>query len=1036
MIPRRLTLEGVYSYKKRQIIDFNTLSEAGIFGVFGNVGSGKSAILESMTYALYGQIERLNDKEQRGYNIMNLQASALFIDFEFFQDGSEYRFTVSSKRNKKDFSKIQSPERRAYKKENGQWIPLPDEGMRGGITAESIIGLNYEHFRKTVIIPQGKFQEFIQLPPSQRTGMIETLFGLERFNLSADCNFLLARSREECSFLEGRLDDLKDLNQSDLEILLLKSREIDDDLQRKNARKKELNELLTALVEYRKTRTALDETIRALESLESEKEEIQKTEELLAKTLKLDELFTKPLNREEEIIRELKGLSGESENLKGEIKKIQALLREGEEYWFRLKKDQEDYSQLRRKLDSLKALLDIEELTKRENQDELRRGMISKELQSFRAKRQNLNQEKKEKMALIADLEHQIDIRADLSEIEDWFRQMDIISEKKIDLVEQINSLKSKETQSRIELRDNFSDMDLPGADSKDSIGSTELWEQKILGEIHSREEQLKIEEDEYKEYERNAGRTQLLREMSEALVEGQPCPLCGSEHHPGAHKEIPGTKESSEPKALDEQRRSIQNRKELLLSILPGLKFLEQERLKKEELLIQQEKMEQSHKASFKWALLTSAERDKFNVLKDELAGDRSKLKEQRQTIQVLEEQLREIDSKVHEKEGEQIRLETKAEHLNQQKKALEEKIIKEHQEQSPDPEEYKLLHQRLEDLDRDYLRIKAARDSNEKIEQDLTNRVLSTGHLITRASDELNSLKTDIEKTLEEQGLSGREELIRGLKGIEDLKSAREKIDLFHNKKTRLIEQKETLSADVKKFKGHPSLKGNDQADPRDLQDSLHSLEEDLQNILTGAGALGRQIDELQTKLKLKETLSKELEQQKIREQNLKELSSLFKGGKFVQYIASVYMQEMCQMANRRFSPLTGRSLELVFQDNQIMVRDFLNEGRLRHIKTLSGGQSFQAALCLALALAEQTGRGKGSFFFLDEGFGSLDKESLETVMATLRELSREGRIIGLISHVEEMQQDLDVWIRIQRDPEEGSRIRCSWKSSGEGL
>ena len=95
-------------------------------------------------------------------------------------------------------------------------------------------------------------------------------------------------------------------------------------------------------------------------------------------------------------------------------------------------------------------------------------------------------------------------------------------------------------------------------------------------------------------------------------------------------------------------------------------------------------------------------------------------------------------------------------------------------------------------------------------------------------------------------------------------------------------------------------------------------------------------------------------------------------------MEYIATVYLQELCRLANRRFSMMTNRSLELIFRDNQILVRDFLNGGRLRHIKTLSGGQTFQAALCLALALSEQTGREKDSFFFLDEGFGSLDRES----------------------------------------------------------
>ena len=118
---------------------------------------------------------------------------------------------------------------------------------------------------------------------------------------------------------------------------------------------------------------------------------------------------------------------------------------------------------------------------------------------------------------------------------------------------------------------------------------------------------------------------------------------------------------------------------------------------------------------------------------------------------------------------------------------------------------------------------------------------------------------------------------------------------------------------------------------------------------------------------------------------------------------------------------------------KENVILVRDYLNEGKTRLVKTLSGGQTFQAALSLALALAEQTGKGKDHFFFLDEGFGTLDRDTLETVMETLRQISREGRIIGLISHVEEMRQDLDVWLGISRQPETGSRIHCSWKEGG---
>ena len=72
MLPVKLTLEGIYSYRERQTIDFTRLTEARLFGIFGPVGSGKSTILEAMIYAIYGTIDRLNNDMK--YNVMNLQS--------------------------------------------------------------------------------------------------------------------------------------------------------------------------------------------------------------------------------------------------------------------------------------------------------------------------------------------------------------------------------------------------------------------------------------------------------------------------------------------------------------------------------------------------------------------------------------------------------------------------------------------------------------------------------------------------------------------------------------------------------------------------------------------------------------------------------------------------------------------------------------------------------------------------------------------------------------------------------------------------
>lgn len=98
---------------------------------------------------------------------------------------------------------------------------------------------------------------------------------------------------------------------------------------------------------------------------------------------------------------------------------------------------------------------------------------------------------------------------------------------------------------------------------------------------------------------------------------------------------------------------------------------------------------------------------------------------------------------------------------------------------------------------------------------------------------------------------------------------------------------------------------------------------------------------------------------------------------------------------------------------------------------MKTLSGGQTFQASLSLALSLVDnlqQFAKSEENFFFLDEGFGTLDKESLRIVFDALKSLRKDNRIVGVISHVEEMQQEIDNYIDVRLDPEYGSIVESN--------
>jgi len=227
-----------------------------------------------------------------------------------------------------------------------------------------------------------------------------------------------------------------------------------------------------------------------------------------------------------------------------------------------------------------------------------------------------------------------------------------------------------------------------------------------------------------------------------------------------------------------------------------------------------------------------------------------------------------------------------------------------------------------------------------------------------------------------------------------------------------------------------------GNRTYDSELHQKLITEIAANTQNLSRINQELGK-VAELLKKLKIdmenQAMLRKELENLELRAENIKTMKSLFKGSGFVNYISSVYLQNLCNAANDRFFQLTRQKLSLeITEDNNFQVRDFLNGGKVRSVKTLSGGQTFQAALSLALALADNIQKitdSNQNFFFLDEGFGSLDKDSLAVVFDTLKSLRKENRIVGVISHVEEMQQEIDTHLRIVNHDETGSQILTSW-------
>ncbi len=176
MRPIRLKIKGINSFQQEQIIDFETLTQAGMFGIFGPTGSGKSTILDGITLALYGKLSRNSS------NYINVNEEKGSVVYEFIIAGAKekkYQVSREFKRNKNDGinqGKCQLLELRP----EGELV-LADKTTEVTNACEEIIGLGLTDFTRTVVLPQGKFSDFLKLEGKPRRDMLERLFNLAKY---------------------------------------------------------------------------------------------------------------------------------------------------------------------------------------------------------------------------------------------------------------------------------------------------------------------------------------------------------------------------------------------------------------------------------------------------------------------------------------------------------------------------------------------------------------------------------------------------------------------------------------------------------------------------------------------------------------------------------------------------------------------------------------------------------------------------------------------------------------------------------------
>lgn len=211
MKPLRLQIAGLNSFREKQDIDFTQLCETGVFGIFGQTGSGKSTILDAITLALYGTVERAANNTQ---GIMNHAEEVLSVNYTFALGLGAgrlvYRVERSYRRSGEKTVKAAACRLVQISGEGEQVLAAKAEEVTQKIG--ELLGLTAEDFTRAVVLPQGKFAEFLTIKPKDRRQMLERLFALEAYGkeLAAKLGARLEAARYDLNGVEQRQQGLGD----------------------------------------------------------------------------------------------------------------------------------------------------------------------------------------------------------------------------------------------------------------------------------------------------------------------------------------------------------------------------------------------------------------------------------------------------------------------------------------------------------------------------------------------------------------------------------------------------------------------------------------------------------------------------------------------------------------------------------------------------------------------------------------------------------------------------------------------------------
>lgn len=1013
MIPEKLVIKGIYSYKNRTKINFDSLTESGLFGIFGSVGSGKSTILEAITYVLYGETERLNNRDAKVYNMMNLRSDEMEIDFVFRQYTDRYRFMAFAKRSSKQFDTITRNERKAYKWDGNEWIPLESAD------ATHVTGLKYNHFKQIVIIPQGKFNEFIQLSAQQRTDMLKELFPqMERFDFKHSLQPMLSEVKSKISTLEGQLNELEEYKpemiediKKEIEQKRLSLAQVVAELEQRTASLNKLNEI-------KKLVSELNQTSEKHSLLLKQKEHVEQKETDLLQYETYVRLYQPMLQRLLELENSKVQLEQNRDEMKAENDKIETLLEQNGAQCEEIIQHGGNIDTQKNRVTALEKAIHVvavqEELAKCQQQLSTDSAAFISE-EKARAKLQNEVDVEKENLR---KLKSELPDEDALHQLLNNYKDEERIRERRVQVQSELdsnNKLVEKLTDDKLEIIHGMPIDVLPHK-------AAEMSTNKLVEGLHNCITMLKDELMQLRLRETTLIEQDGLARYANTLLDTEPCPLCGSLHHPepftgdGYRKELGEVK-----KKIVSMEEAIEKTNTAVTRLNMLIETFKTEQDRKKQRMVEFDTINQALQRNLDERKSISVEysHEELKLVYNNLKNAKRKILDFEKALGQKENLLRDAKKMDDLKES----LQNTKTHIASLQATISVQLDQ-------------IDHLWLSKTGAELSKMKKVAVHNIKRLDEL-NTQIDKGRLeLQRISAGVEALNKQLVAIVEQKDLKNKELLQQLAKDhIDDVETVKlvlaHKMDV-HKERLEIGNYRQELYATQQRFNDLQTRLGKQTFDTEQIAALIKQIDqtEKSKSLLENTiGALDNRLQTLQNKLLIKQGYLSQFENSTRRKENLDVLSTLFRGDGFVRFVSQIYLEQLCSFANERFKVLTNNQLELeVDEKQQFVVRDFLNEGRTRLLKTLSGGQTFQAAFSLAMALSEQIQQHQHvnqQFFFMDEGFGALDKESLSVVFETLKQLRHENRTVGIISHVEDLQTEIDRFIYVKKDSDSGSSI-----------